>query len=52
MWADGAIYSGEWFENKMHGEGKFVLQEGNFYTGTFVNDQKEGFGTFNWGDGR
>jgi hypothetical protein len=25
-WADGTLYTGEWFENKMHGEGKFVLE--------------------------
>lgn len=43
----GDLYEGEWFENKMHGEGTYTYKKsGDIYSGTFVLDKKHGQGTY------
>ncbi len=37
QWPNGAMYSGEWRENKMHGNGTYVDKEGNTWVGQFFN---------------
>lgn len=51
-------YDGQWKDGLMHGRGtKFwgIAEEdqytNNKYTGEWVNDQKEGFGKYEWADG-
>ncbi len=34
----GAVYSGEWINNKKHGHGRFVFQSGRVYEGQFDAD--------------
>jgi len=36
----------------MHGKGVFKFASGKIYTGEFVEDRREGFGTMTWPDGR
>lgn len=36
----------------MHGHGVLVWKDGKKYEGEFVNDKREGKGTFTWADGR
>ncbi|XP_075421566.1 radial spoke head 10 homolog B isoform X3 [Ascaphus truei] len=38
-YANGAIYDGEWKDNKKHGMGKFIFKNGQIYSGEFVKDQ-------------
>ncbi|NXY62502.1 R10B2 protein, partial [Callaeas wilsoni] len=38
IYADGAMYSGEWDCNKKHGKGIFVFKNGHVFQGEFVND--------------
>lgn len=33
IWADGRKYVGQWFNNKMHGQGTFSWADGKQYTG-------------------
>ncbi len=34
----GAVYNGEWMNNKKHGYGRFVFQSGRVYEGLFDAD--------------
>lgn len=34
----------------MNGKGKFYWPDGRIYIGDYLNDKKEGFGTFIWPD--
>jgi hypothetical protein len=43
---NGAVYEGEWKENKKHGSGKFVEAEGGIHYGHWENDLKHGKGKF------
>jgi hypothetical protein len=36
----------------MHGFGLLIWKDGKKYEGEFVNDKREGKGTFTWSDGR
>lgn len=36
----------------MHGQGTFTWADGRCYSGSYVNDKKEGFGIFTWPDGK
>lgn len=36
----------------MSGKGVFIWNNGNKYTGDFLNDKRNGFGIFEWVDGR
>lgn len=37
---------GEWSENKMHGQGTYVYASGDIYTGSFVEGNKQGSGSY------
>lgn len=37
-----------WRNNKMEGEGVFKWPDGRKYEGHYVDDKKEGHGTFHW----
>ncbi|KAF4657269.1 hypothetical protein FOL47_008531 [Perkinsus chesapeaki] len=57
-WSDGRIYVGSFLEGKFHGEGRMEWHIAGdrggpmVYQGQYVNDKKEGYGTFEWPDGR
>ena len=36
----------------MHGKGTMTLPDGRMYQGSYVNDKKNGFGTYSWPDGK
>jgi hypothetical protein len=37
-----------WRNNKMEGPGVFQWPDGRKYEGNYVDDKKEGHGTFHW----
>ena len=37
--SDGAMYEGNWVNNKRQGEGNFISQEGAEYRGGWKNDK-------------
>ncbi|XP_078391068.1 MORN repeat-containing protein 1-like isoform X2 [Cetorhinus maximus] len=41
-------YEGEWKKGKKHGIGKFLMKDGSFYEGEFVNGEIEGNGVRYW----
>ena len=45
-WSDGAVYLGEWVDNKAEGKGVFWHAEGDVYVGEFKGDQANGFGIY------
>ncbi|KAF4711357.1 hypothetical protein FOZ63_028272, partial [Perkinsus olseni] len=57
-WADGRIYVGTFKEGKFHGAGRMEWHVAGHrggpmvYHGQYVEDRKEGYGTFEWPDGR
>ena len=38
IWTDGAVYEGNWVENKAEGKGTFWHAEGDIYIGEFKAD--------------
>ena len=36
----------------MHGKGDFFWPDNKFYTGEYVDDNKEGWGKFTWPNGK
>ena len=42
MWPDGKSYTGEWLQNKMHGQGHLKWKDGKSYIGSFEFDKREG----------
>ena len=48
---DGAIYEGEWKEDKQWGRGEETWPDGAKYQGQYVMGRKEGNGHFDWADG-
>ena len=50
-YAEGRVYSGDWYLDKMHGYGTITFPSGNTYTGEFQNDKKHGYGVFVFPDG-
>lgn len=34
-WIDGRGYEGAWYENKMHGKGRFTWKDGREYIGDY-----------------
>lgn len=52
IWNSGPIagnnYSGEWQENKMHGQGTNHYPDGNIYKGEWLDGLKHGEGEFVW----
>ena len=51
IWMDGLKYTGEWKNNKMHGQGTFINPDLSMYEGELKNDQRHGQGTWTWPDG-
>jgi hypothetical protein len=45
-WVDGAVYEGEWVNNKAEGKGTFWHAEGDVYIGEFKADQANGHGEY------
>ena len=45
-WNDGAVYEGQWVDNKASGRGTFWHAEGDIYVGEFQQDQANGFGEY------
>jgi len=44
---NGALYDGDWKENKKQGKGKLIEANGNcIYNGDWENDMKNGKGTY------
>ena len=39
---DGTIYEGRWSQNKMHGNFKVYLRDGEIQEGSYVNGKKDG----------
>ena len=46
-----ATYFGEFKDDKAHGKGTFIYQDGSKYFGEFVNGKQNGQGTYTWADG-
>jgi hypothetical protein len=44
--ADGAIYDGDWIDDKRTGKGKYTWANGDFYEGDFKDDKQTGKGKF------
>jgi hypothetical protein len=51
MTPTGAIYAGEWLDDKFDGQGTYSFRDGKKYTGQFRNNKRNGEGTFTWPDG-
>ena len=49
---DGAIYEGEYKNNKFHGKGTMIYKDGTEYSGNFRNGKAEGQGTIKFHYGR
>ena len=45
-------YEGEWFEDQMHGEGKFTYASGSSYQGQWQTNKYQGKGTYQFPDGK
>ncbi|KAL4646082.1 MORN repeat-containing protein 1 [Arapaima gigas] len=41
-------YEGQWRKGKKHGRGKFIMKDGSFYEGEFVDGEMEGSGSRYW----
>ena len=49
---DKILYEGDFVNNKLEGNGKILfLRDGAEYTGTFKNDQIDGYGQYKWRNG-
>ena len=44
MHVDGDMYIGDWFNDKAHGQGRFIHADGATYNGDWKDDQQEGLG--------
>ena len=47
---DGALYVGQWKEDKQHGKGREVWPDGAQYEGDYEEGKKHGRGRFKWAD--
>ena len=43
-WPNGDLYKGTWVKGKRNGRGVFCFKKNWKYSGTFVDDQPDGFG--------
>ena len=46
------MYEGEWLNNKIHGQGKYMWADGRIYFGFWVENKMHGDGQLVWPDGR
>jgi len=44
IWPYGAVYSGEWWNDAMHGVGNFTAADGTHYRGSWNAGVKQGLG--------
>jgi hypothetical protein len=51
VYADGAVYEGEWKADKKEGRGIFRSSSGAVYEGEYKAGEKEGRGIFRWANG-
>lgn len=51
IWPDGAIYEGEWKDNRENGQGRLIHAYGDVYEGDWVDGRPHGSGTLTTGDG-
>ena len=49
--ASGRKYTGEWKDDKSHGQGTMYKADGKWWTGEWKNDKRNGFGTEYAADG-
>ncbi|KAA8580061.1 hypothetical protein FQN60_005596 [Etheostoma spectabile] len=49
--AGGTTYTGEWLEDKMHGQGTLQHPSGALYEGEFKDNMYHGMGTYTFPDG-
>ena len=45
-------YQGDFYDNNIHGHGKYKWADGREYTGDWVCNKMHGKGLFTWEDGR
>lgn len=50
-WKDGAVYKGNFMENKANGLGFFKHSDGDDYRGEFINDRACGYGVYKHSNG-
>ncbi len=50
-WDNGTSYNGEWYNNKVNGEGTLIYANGDKYIGNFVSSKKSGYGVYTWASG-
>ena len=54
-WTSGSFkghkYTGEWQDNKKHGQGTYFYADGDKYVGEFKDDNFHGQGTYTYADG-
>ncbi|NWS03469.1 RSPH1 protein, partial [Motacilla alba] len=48
---NGALYTGNYLQNKKHGKGVFFYPDGSKYAGDWVHDQRQGFGEYLYANG-
>lgn len=48
---ENGVYEGHMQDNKRHGSGRYVWNDGNVYDGDWVDDVKQGRGRFEWENG-
>jgi hypothetical protein len=48
----GYTYTGQWVDDRMHGEGRFTFPSGAAYAGQWAGGVYEGRGAYAWPDGR
>ena len=51
-WDSGDKYSGEWKDDKRHGQGTYTFADGDKYVGALENGNFNGQGTYTFPDGR
>ena len=44
-------YTGDYLNDKKHGQGTFNWESGNYYVGGYVEDLRHGYGEMYWADG-
>ncbi|NXP38390.1 RSPH1 protein, partial [Leiothrix lutea] len=48
---NGALYTGNYLQNKKHGKGVFFYPDGSKYAGDWVHDQRQGYGEYLYANG-